>query len=155
MNPVNSVEWARKLAHKISDEVERRLLALTAVIIAAQERLGADIILCPRNDGDPRAVVYTTVRDQKGRKFTQFFVCYRIPDALQEGSSVEGNELLGVVLDIAHEIAHLVLQGGPGRFDNRPGVPKSDQKDIAEVEADWFALCVLQMYGFWCVHHPE
>lgn len=155
MSPDRSYEWARKVAREVSGEVERRLLALTAVVIAVQERLGTDIILFPREDGDQKAVVYTVERNQGGRLFTQYIVCYRIPDALQEGSSVEGKELLGVVLDIAHELAHLVLQGTPGRLDSRPGVPEADQKKVAEVEADWFALCILQMYGFWCVHHPE
>ncbi len=158
MSPDGSDARARQVAREISDEVERRVLALTAVIIAAQERLDADIILSPREKGDQKAVVYTVERNQGGQPFVQYIVCYRIPDALQKGSAVEAKELLSVVLDIAHELAHLVLQGGPGRLEHRPGVPENDKKMLAmlaEVEADWFALCVLQMYGFWCVHHPE
>ena len=62
-------------------------------------------------------------------------------------------ELLKVTLDVAHELGHLLIDWGPGKMTGRIGISDNDLKDVKEVEADWLALCLLQMYGF--IFPPE
>jgi len=142
-----SVQYARRKARKICREVEKRTYALTAVTLAVQDRLAEDVILEPRAERWSEAVVYTveTYHSQGGR-LRQHFVCYWMPDP--EGEERPAEELLKVVLDVGHELAHLVLDRLPVQSYQGLGLTKRDREKIEEVEADWFALCLLQMYGF-------
>jgi Zn-dependent peptidase ImmA (M78 family) len=58
------------------------------------------------------------------------------------------DKLLRATLDVAHELGHLILDRGPGQMNMRAGIGKNDMENAREVEAEWFALCILQMYGF-------
>ncbi|MGB2824403.1 MAG: hypothetical protein WBF17_25735 [Phycisphaerae bacterium] len=139
-------EFGRGVAAEICTEVRRRAYALTAVTAAVQERLGDDIILWPRRKHYDEAVVYTANCNWRGRLIRRHIVCYRIPPRGVARRSSE--KLLRVVLDIAHELGHLILEEGPGRCPPGPGITPAEQPDVDEIEADWFALCILQMYGF-------
>ena len=130
----------------ICREAEKRTLALTAVTAAVQDRLAEDVILVPRKGAATEAVVYTTEYEWKGRIVRRHLVAYHIPKSGQQGVVTE--ELLRVVLDIGHELGHLFLREGPGRCPPGLGITKADQGKVDEIEADWFALCLLQMYGF-------
>lgn len=142
--------WLKNVVNDLYAEVDKRQLVLTAVVTAVEERVGEDIILLPRSPQslDTQAVLYTQVFQWQNTKLRRHFIIYRVPDVAQ-GHLRNRNtkEFLRVTLDIAHELGHLLLEAGPGRLPYRIGVPQSDLEAM-EVEADWFALCVLQMYGF-------
>ena len=122
---------------------------LTAIATAVEERLGEDVIFYPGGDATAPARVYHCRFNWKGKKIWQHIIFYRIP----ENSSPRMKELLQVTLDVAHELGHLLIDRGPGRLTGRIGIPNNDLKDVSEVEADWFALCLLQVYGF--IYPPD
>jgi len=136
----------RQVATDICREAGRRQYALTAVTAAVQDRLGEDIVLVPRAKRFDRAVVYSANFAWHGRLIPRHIVCYHIPSRPAPERLPE--RLLRVVLDIAHELGHLILEEGPGRCHRGPGITPAEQRKIDEIEADWFALCILQIYGF-------
>jgi len=139
-------EYGRRIAGEICDDVRRRAYALTAVTAAVQDRLGDDIVLWPRRRRYDEAVVYTAHCDWHGKRIPRHVICYHIPPRGVARRSSE--KLLRVVLDIAHELGHLILEDGPGRCPRGPGITDIEQRNVDEIEADWFAVCILQMYGF-------
>jgi hypothetical protein len=148
--PTDPVREARRIAQEISEEVDGRAYALTAVTLAVQERLGEDVVLMPRQTNHSVAGVYTREQPWDGTLHREHLVCYPAPNVEDELGHLDEGQLLPVVLDVAHELGHLLLERGPGRFCTRIGVSPNDLNMIGEIEADWFALCILQMYGFWC-----
>jgi len=103
----------RQVATDICREAGRRQYALTAVTAAVQDRLGEDIVLVPRAKRFDRAVVYSANFAWHGRLIPRHIVCYHIPSRPAPERLPE--RLLRVVLDIAHELGHLILEEGPGR----------------------------------------
>jgi len=141
--------YAEDVAHKLCAGEDHMRYVLTALASAAQERLGEDVILCPRKPRRgakvPSKATLLSVRfEWKKRILWQHYIFYGIPG----GDPPAKEELLRVTLDVAHELGHLILDRGPGRMNTRVGIGKNDIRDVREVEAEWFALCVLQMYGF-------
>ena len=116
---------------------------LAALANAVQERLGEDVILCPRKGENihTAATLFSVRFEWEERILWRHYIFYGEP------KSISQEELLRVTLDVAHELGHLVLESGPGRISMRIGISDSDKQHLREVEADWFALCVLQMVG--------
>ncbi len=120
------------------------LYVLTAVTNAIQERLGEDIQLKPRSkviakgQGGEANVLTVEINGKRTH-----FLYYGPPK-----SYTDLDELLDMTLDVAHELGHLILQGNPGKLPPRSYLSKIEINDICEVECDWFAVCILQMYGF-------
>lgn len=138
--------YRKDVARKLCADRDQMRYVLTALASAIQERLGEDVILCPRKGKDvvTRATVLSVRFEWEERMLWQHYIFYGMPS----GHPPAAEELLRVTLDVAHELGHLILDRGPGRMNARVGIGKNDQKDVREVEAEWFALCVLQMYGF-------
>ena len=145
--PKNKSKYARDVAKNLSRSAEQLKFVLSALIIAVQERIGEDIILWPREKVGrvtQPARVYNCKWNWKKREIWQHIIFYDTP----AGAPPLVEELLRVTLDVAHEVGHLLLERGPGQIPARVGISQNDMGDVKEVEADWFALCVLQMYGF-------
>ena len=117
---------------------------LTAIANAVQERLGEDVIFWPRGDAEAPARVYHCKFIWKKRDIWQHIIFFSFP----ENHPPKIKELLQVTLDVAHELGHLLMDWGPGYMAGRVGISDNDLKDVNEVEADWLAICLLQMYGF-------
>jgi Zn-dependent peptidase ImmA (M78 family) len=146
-----SVEYAKSIAKQLCHEGNNMKYVLTALASAVQEQLGEDIILCPRKlpkKNTPIATtdagVVTVCLEGKSENIFRHYIFYGTPNNTTLGS----DELLKVTLDVAHELGHLLLERGPGRIPLRVGAKDSELERIREIEADWFALCILQMYGF-------
>jgi len=151
-------EWADWLC----DEIDKRRFALTGVTYAVQERIGQNIILAPadpKDRGGAGAGTYTIRHDAADGKepFTAHIIRYNEPQrkGQRKDGPLDEAELLELILDIGHELGHLLLgRGGPGYFPRRPNIipdtmtGNDDLTRTEEIEADWFALCILQMYGF-------
>jgi hypothetical protein len=137
---------ARDAAEDLCKNSEQLKLVLTAIVTAVEERLGEDVILFPRDNGGliSRASVYNVKFNWKNQEIWQHMVFYEVP----ENPRPNVRELLRVTLDVAHELGHLLIDRGPGRLASRVGISKNEMNDVREVEADWFALCILQIYGF-------
>ena len=145
---------AKDVALKLCDGNNQMRYVLTALASAVQERLGEDVILCPRKKkrGEkaspraavPPAIVFTVEFEWHEQRVLHHYINYGRPD----GPPRSREELLRVTLDVAHELGHLVLDRGPGQMERRIGISDNDLRNVGEVEAEWFALCILQMYGF-------
>jgi len=149
--PSNS-DYIKSVAYHLCDPSTQLKFVLSALTVAVQERLGEDVILWPRKrigSIAESARVYTCKFSWQKREVVQHIIFYEVP----EGDRPHQRELLRVTLDIAHELGHLLLDRGPGHMPVRVGISENDLKTISEIEADWFALCVLQMYGF--IFPPE
>lgn len=146
------ISYVKEMAQCLCKGDDQMRYVLAAIATAVQEWLGEDVILCPRKrcagERLPTRPNVLSVRfSWRDREIWRHYVYYGMPD---RNSPADG-ELLRVTLDVAHELGHLVLDRGPGRIPARTGIPESDKKTIErvrEIEADWFALCILQMYGF-------
>lgn len=134
-------KYRKDVVELLCDARRQLLYVLTAVANAIQERIGEDVVLCPR-EGDSSLEAYTFDVNLGGS--ITHFIFFGVP----EGDPPDAKELLRVTLDVAHELGHLVLEGDPGHLPNRVGIPKHLLDDAIEIECDWFAVCVLQMYGF-------
>jgi len=141
----------KSVANELCNSGDQMRYVLTALATAVQERLGEDVILCPREEENApmEANVLSLRFNCKNQTLWRHYVYYGIP----RGDPHAAEELLCITLDVAHELGHLILDRGPGRMNKRVGISKRDLEDVREIEADWFALCALQMYGFICA--PE
>ncbi len=143
-------QYMDKVVKMLCDRSEQLRYILTAVTNAVQERLGENIILLPREgNGLATEVNLFTLKhqDTKSGEITWgHYIFYGMPKA--ENSIDFIDELLRVTLDVAHELAHLVLERGSGCLPIRVGITADMMEDVREIEADWFAICILQMYGF-------
>ena len=137
---------AEDAAHELCAGKDHMRYVLTALATAVQERLGEDVIFCPRKgERVPTKATLLSVRFEWKKKIIwRHYIFYGIPSEHPPAAE----ELLRITLDVAHELGHLILDRGPGRMSARVGISKNDLKDVREVEAEWFSLCVLQMYGF-------
>ncbi|MCK4291971.1 MAG: hypothetical protein KAY65_02145 [Planctomycetes bacterium] len=139
-------KYVKDVAKELCENKRQLKFVLTALAIAVQERLGEDVILYPRGEASlsTRAIVYNCKFIWRSKEVWQHIIRYKIP----ENDPPRTEELLRITLDVAHELGHLLLDRGPGRMPARIGIPQSELDNVREVEADWLALCVLQMYGF-------
>lgn len=145
-NNAGNKNYIKDVVENLCNDKHQLKLVLTALTIAVQERLGEDVILWPRGENglSTQATVYNCKFIWRSKEIWQHVVFYKIPDT----HPPHPKELLRITLDVAHELGHLLLDKGPGRMPTRIGIPRSELDNVREVEADWFALCVLQMYGF-------
>ena len=142
------IKLAEKTAGEICDDVAQRKYILTGLAFAVQERLNEEVLLTPRAGKDTPAVVYTQECEWKRESFRRHFVYYKTPDFGRMGFTPDrSRELIRVAIDVGHELGHLVVEGPPGKLQARPGIPPQDLWEIEEAECDFFAICVLQMYG--------
>ena len=93
------------------------------------------------------AIVYTEECRWKGDLFRRHIVCYKTPDFGKKFTPAKAHEFVRVAMDVGHELGHLVVEGPPGKLRARPGIPPDALMEIEEAECDFFAICVLQMYG--------
>lgn len=140
----DKLDSAKKIAEGLCSSESKVRYVMAALANAVQERIGEDVILCPRKGENisTAAILYSVSLEWKEQILLRHYIFYGEP----KSSSQE--ELLRVTLDVAHELGHLVLESGPGRISMRIGISDSDMQHLREVEADWFALCVLQMVGY-------
>ena|GEM_PF-3114707 len=141
------IRFAEKVAKDICDDVANRKYVLTGLAFAVQERLNEEVILEPRMSGPPAASVYTAEYMWNGKLLRRHIVCYKTPNFGKRFTPAKAREFLRVAIDVGHELGHLVVEGPPGKLEARPGVSPRNLKDIEEAECDFFAICVLQMYG--------
>jgi len=145
--------YAKKVAKDLCDGKDQMRYVLTALATAVQERLGEDVVLYPRNMKRVKATAkarkeHPTVFSVRFLWGDQVLWRHYVYYGLPAGDPPRAEELLRATLDVAHELGLLILERGPGQMRMRVGVSDNDLEDIQKVEADWFALCVLQMYGF-------
>jgi len=147
-------EYVRQVAEELCNGKDQMKYVLTALATAIQERLDEDIILCPRKpekkgENANKAItepagVYSIRFKCKSNIVCRHYVFYCTPTV----SLPAPEELLLVTLNVAHELWLLIHDRGPGEMKSRIGISSNELKDAVIVEAEWFALCVLQMYGF-------
>ena len=143
----------KAVAEELCDPRELMMHTLAPLASAIQERIGEDVILWARDEKEPYtpAALYMCKFNWKNREIWQHILFYTMPS--NDRPHREAKEFLRVALDVAHELGHLLLDRGPGSMPTRIGISKNETADVREVEADWFALCLLQMYGL-NLHSP-
>ena len=152
-----AIRYQSEVIDLLSNSEQQLQYVLTSVANSVQERLGEEIVLIPQvfgedeyEEDDLRAYILTfsLVDEETQCDVKKHYIVYGLPPL--EKDNLDGN-LLRITLDVGHELGHLLLENGPGEYDKelRTGIQGDDLYDtVKEIEADWMAICLLQMYGY-------